>query len=135
MIRSDSRRTRLGAKLATVRPLHTSEVDPAQQVVDTTAAHDVVSAALDDLSESDAESCCACGPGSSWSRRRSPKSWVLTGHGPDAHAPSPGADFARRWFSAASAAPESTATGRSDHRTRAIPHDTLTTPNGSEATR
>jgi len=55
VIRSDSRRTRLGAKLATVRPLHASEEDPAQQVVDATAAHDVVSAALDDLSESDAE--------------------------------------------------------------------------------
>ena len=55
VIRSDSRRTRLGAKLATVRPLPMSEADPAQQVVDATAAHDVVSAALDDLSESDAE--------------------------------------------------------------------------------
>ncbi len=55
VIRSDSRRTRLGTRLATVRPLHTTEDDPAQQVVDATAAHDVVSAALDDLSESDAE--------------------------------------------------------------------------------
>ncbi len=55
VIRSDSRRTRLGTKLATVRPLHMTEVDPAQQVVDATAAHDVVAAALDDLSESDAE--------------------------------------------------------------------------------
>ena len=55
VIRSDSRRTRLGARLATVRPLHTTEADPAQQVVDATAAKDVVFAALDDLSESDAE--------------------------------------------------------------------------------
>lgn len=55
VIRTDSRRTRLGAKLATVRPLHTSQDDPAQHVVDASAAHDVVAAALDDLSESDAE--------------------------------------------------------------------------------
>jgi RNA polymerase sigma-70 factor, ECF subfamily len=55
VIRSDSRRTRLGTKLATVRPLHTAEADPAQQVVDAATAHETVSAALDDLSESDAE--------------------------------------------------------------------------------
>ncbi len=55
VIRTDSRRTRLGARLATVRPLHTTEDDPTQQVVDASAAHDVVAAALDDLSESDAE--------------------------------------------------------------------------------
>jgi RNA polymerase sigma-70 factor (ECF subfamily) len=55
VIRSDSRRTRLGTKLASVRLLHAADDDPAQRVADTTTAHDVVAAALDDLSESDAE--------------------------------------------------------------------------------
>jgi RNA polymerase sigma-70 factor, ECF subfamily len=57
VLRSDARRTRLGAKLATVRPIRTDpgQVDPADAVVDAAAARGVVAAALDDLSESDAE--------------------------------------------------------------------------------
>jgi RNA polymerase sigma-70 factor (ECF subfamily) len=54
VIRSDSRRTRLGARLATVRPLREESEDPADIVVAATSAS-TVSAALDDLSESDAE--------------------------------------------------------------------------------
>ena len=52
VIRSESRRTRLGARLATVRPLRESADDPAEVVA---AANGTVAAALDDLSESDAE--------------------------------------------------------------------------------
>lgn len=55
VIRTEARRTRLGSKLATVQPLRTTEIDPAQQVVDSVSAMDVVGAALNDLSESDAE--------------------------------------------------------------------------------
>ncbi len=55
VIRSDSRRTRLGARLATVRPLHEGPTDPAEDVVGALADSSVVTAALDDLAESDAE--------------------------------------------------------------------------------
>lgn len=55
VIRSASRRTRLGAKLASVQPLHEAAPDPADHVAATNDAHVVVGAALDDLSESDAE--------------------------------------------------------------------------------
>ncbi|MCU0284111.1 MAG: sigma-70 family RNA polymerase sigma factor [Candidatus Nanopelagicales bacterium] len=57
VLRSDARRTRLGAKLATVRPIRTDQgqVDPAEAIVEASAARGVVAAALDDLSESDAE--------------------------------------------------------------------------------
>ena len=54
-IRSESRRTRLGARLATVRPLHTTQDDPSDQLVEAGTAHDTVVAALEDVSESDAE--------------------------------------------------------------------------------
>jgi RNA polymerase sigma-70 factor (ECF subfamily) len=53
--RSDARRTRLGAKLATVRPLHVSEPDLAQQVVESAVSQESVTEALDHLSDSDAE--------------------------------------------------------------------------------
>jgi RNA polymerase sigma-70 factor (ECF subfamily) len=53
VIRSEARRSRLGARLAAVRPLH--EGDPAEGVVDATSAHAAIAAALDDLAESDAE--------------------------------------------------------------------------------
>ena len=52
VIRSESRRTRLGARLASVRPLREASDDPAEAVA---AEHGTVAAALDDLSESDAE--------------------------------------------------------------------------------
>ncbi len=55
VIRSESRRTRLGARLATVRPLHDGGPNPEDAVVQANPAHDVVCAALDDLAESDAE--------------------------------------------------------------------------------
>ncbi len=55
VIRSDSRRTRLGARLATVRPMHDHDADPADAVVTAHADQAVVAAALDDLAESDAE--------------------------------------------------------------------------------
>ncbi len=53
VIRSDARRTRLGARLATVTPLRTP--DPADAVADSLDARGLVGAALDDLAESDAE--------------------------------------------------------------------------------
>ena len=135
VIRSDSRRTRLGTKLATVRPLHATEADPAQQVVDGTTAHDVVAAAMDDLSESDAEllrlwaweqldpaeiaEVLGCSPGTARTRMHRARARLrealvqrgVSGPGVDGPGtqPPPG---------------ETTP-----------PHDTLTTPNGSEATR
>lgn len=135
VIRSDSRRTRLGAKLATVRPLHSPDVDPAQQLVDATAAHDVVAAALDDLSESDAEllrlwaweqlepaeiaEVLGCSPGTARTRMHRARSRLrealvrrgVSGPGVDG----PGTQQP----------PDATAS----------PDDTLTTPHGSEATR
>ncbi len=54
-IRSESRRSRLGARLASVQSLRTPQDDPADRVVDADAARGVVAAALDDLSEPDAE--------------------------------------------------------------------------------
>ncbi len=54
VIRSEGRRTRLGARLATVRPLREESVDPADVVVAASSAT-TVAAALDDLSEADAE--------------------------------------------------------------------------------
>jgi RNA polymerase sigma-70 factor (ECF subfamily) len=54
VIRSEGRRTRLGARLATVRPLRQESVDPADVVVAASSAT-TVAAALDDLSEADAE--------------------------------------------------------------------------------
>ncbi|MGB7980070.1 MAG: sigma factor, partial [Candidatus Nanopelagicales bacterium] len=48
VIRSGARRTRLGARLAMVRPLHDGAPDPADAVVDAEVAHGVVAAALDD---------------------------------------------------------------------------------------
>lgn len=54
-LRARSRRTRLGARLATVRPLHPAESDPGDRVVEASAARDTVSAAFEDLAESDAE--------------------------------------------------------------------------------
>jgi RNA polymerase sigma-70 factor (ECF subfamily) len=134
VIRSDSRRTRLGAKLATVRPLHTADVDPAQQVVDAATAHDVVAAALDDLSESDAEllrlwaweqlepaeiaQVLGCSPGTARTRMHRARARLrealmqrgVSGPGVDG----PGTQHP----------PDSTA----------APHDTLTTAHDSEAT-
>lgn len=55
VIRSEGRRTRLGAKLATVRPLRGEAEDPSQALVEAAVARDMVAAALDDLGESDAE--------------------------------------------------------------------------------
>ena len=55
VIRTDGRRTRLGARLASVSALRTTDPDVATAVVDSVAAGGVVSAALDDLAESDAE--------------------------------------------------------------------------------
>ena len=140
VIRSDSRRTRLGAKLATVRPLHASEEDPAQQVVDATAAHDVVSAALDDLSESDAEllrlwaweqlepaeiaEVLGCSPGTA--RTRMHRARARSARGPGAarrHRPGD-----RR---PSSQPPRHPATTGGRH----LPRDPATTPHGSEATR
>lgn len=54
VIRSEARRTRLGARLASVTPLHGDD-DPADRVASATDARGVVAAALDDLAESDAE--------------------------------------------------------------------------------
>jgi RNA polymerase sigma factor (sigma-70 family) len=54
VIRSEGRRTRLGARLASVRPLR-EPADPADGIVEALAAQDTVAAALDDLAESDAE--------------------------------------------------------------------------------
>ncbi len=55
VIRSDARRTRLGARLATVRPLHPEGQDHAEAVASATDARTAVAAAMDDLAESDAE--------------------------------------------------------------------------------
>lgn len=55
VIRSESRRTRLGARLAAVRPMRDGATDPADAVVTATSDRAVVAAALDDLAESDAE--------------------------------------------------------------------------------
>jgi len=55
VIRADARRTRLGGRLASVRPLHGEQDDPADAVVAALDAQGAVSAALDDLAESDAE--------------------------------------------------------------------------------
>jgi RNA polymerase sigma-70 factor (ECF subfamily) len=55
VIRADGRRTRLGGRLASVRPLHAEAGDPADAVVAALDAQGAVSAALDDLAESDAE--------------------------------------------------------------------------------
>lgn len=55
VIRAEGRRSRLGARLAAVRPLHGDEADPSGQALEAVAARDVVATALDELSESDAE--------------------------------------------------------------------------------
>lgn len=55
VIRSEARRTRLGARLATVTPLHAQTPDPADAVAEAMDARGVVTAALDDLAEADAE--------------------------------------------------------------------------------
>ena len=56
VIRSDARRTRLGTRLAAVHPIRDeANDDPADAIVDATDARAAVAAALDDLSESDAE--------------------------------------------------------------------------------
>jgi len=55
VIRSEGRRTRLGAKLATVRTLRDAPTDPADGLVEAIAARETVAAALDDLAEADAE--------------------------------------------------------------------------------
>ena len=104
-------------------------------MVDETTAHDVVSAALDDLSESDAEllrlwaweqldpaeiaEVLGCSPGTARTRMHRARARLrealvqrgVSGPGVDGPGTQP-------------------ATGR-DH----VPTDTLTTPNGSEATR
>jgi RNA polymerase sigma-70 factor (ECF subfamily) len=54
VIRSEARRTRLGARLATVRPLR-GDADLADAVADATSAHAAIAAAMDDLAEADAE--------------------------------------------------------------------------------
>ncbi len=54
-VRSEARRGRLGARLASVQSLPTSQGDISDRVVDASAARDVVGRALDGLSESDAE--------------------------------------------------------------------------------
>ena len=54
VIRSEARRTRLGTRLATVRPLR-EDADPAEVVADATSAHAAIAAAMDDLAEADAE--------------------------------------------------------------------------------
>jgi DNA-binding CsgD family transcriptional regulator len=120
--------------------LHTTEVGPAQQVVDETAAHDVVAAALDDLSESDAEllrlwaweqlgpaeiaEVLGCSPGTARTRMHRARARLrealvqrgVSGPGVDG----PGVD----------------GPGTQNQPDAATsPTDTLTTPNGSEATR
>ena len=56
VIRSDARRTRLGTRLAAVHPIRDeANDDPADAIVDATDARAAVAAALDDLSEADAE--------------------------------------------------------------------------------
>lgn len=54
VIRSQTRRTRLGARLASVTPLRV-EPDPAQWIVEASDARDVVAAAMAELAENDAE--------------------------------------------------------------------------------
>jgi RNA polymerase sigma-70 factor (ECF subfamily) len=135
VIRSDSRRTRLGAKLATVRPLHSPDVDPAQQLVDVTAAHDVVAAALDDLSESDAEllrlwaweqlepaeiaEVLGCSPGTARTRMHRARSRLREA-------------LVRRGVSGPGVEGPGT---QQPPDASASPDDTLTTPHDSEATR
>jgi RNA polymerase sigma factor (sigma-70 family) len=55
VLRSDARRTRLGARLATVSSLHSSVADPGTEITDAVAAGSAVNAALGDLVEADAE--------------------------------------------------------------------------------
>ena len=55
VIRSDARRTRLGTRLAAVHPIRDEAPDPADAIADATDARAAVAAALDDLSEADAE--------------------------------------------------------------------------------
>ena len=56
VIRSDARRTRLGSRLAAVHPIRDdAHDDPADAIADATDARSAVAAALDDLSEADAE--------------------------------------------------------------------------------
>lgn len=52
--RTRARRTRLGARLATVRPLHAAD-DPGQTVADTLDARAAVADALDEIGDPDAE--------------------------------------------------------------------------------
>lgn len=115
VLRSDARRTRLGAKLATVRPIRTDQgqVDPAEAIVEASAARGVVAAALDDLSESDAEllrlwaweqlepteiaAVLGCSPGTARTRMHRAKARLraaLAARGvqPPAPPPSPSAD-------------------------------------------
>ena len=54
VIRGEARRTRLGTRLAAVRPIR-EESDPAEAVVAAAGAQSEVGAAMDDLAESDAE--------------------------------------------------------------------------------
>ncbi len=55
VIRSEARRTRLGARLASVSPMRSETSDPADVASARADAQGLVSAALDDLAESDAE--------------------------------------------------------------------------------
>lgn len=55
VIRGDSRRRRLGVRLAAVRPVSVVGEDPAQRVVDSATARAAVTAALADLPPADAE--------------------------------------------------------------------------------
>lgn len=150
VIRSDSRRTRLGTKLATVRPLHAADDDPAQRVADATTAHDVVAAALDDLSESDAEllrlwaweqlepgeiaEVLGCSPGTARTRMhraraRLREALIQRGVTGPAVETFPGT-------TTVPAGPGDSSPG-TPHPPDATgsPNDTLTTPHGSEATR
>ena len=54
VIRSEARRSRLGARLATVRPLR-DDPDPAEVIAGAAGAQAEVTAAMDDLAEADAE--------------------------------------------------------------------------------
>ncbi|MGV1005709.1 MAG: RNA polymerase sigma factor [Candidatus Nanopelagicales bacterium] len=51
VIRGEARRTRLGTRLAAVRPLHVAEADPGEEAVD----RDLIGTALAELSDADAE--------------------------------------------------------------------------------
>jgi RNA polymerase sigma-70 factor (ECF subfamily) len=53
--RARARRSRLGTRLATVRPLHPVDADPAQTVADALDARAAVADALDALGDPDAE--------------------------------------------------------------------------------